>query len=61
MVKLFRELFGEWKLVKDTGFYRYYEKGDKRKAICYISGGGYQPLDFTWLKTGEWYEPKAPQ
>ena len=55
MVKLFRELFGEWKLVKDTGFYRYYEKGDKRKVIRY-SLGGPQPVCFTWLKTGEWYE-----
>lgn len=60
MVKLFRELFGEWTLVKDTGFYRYYEKGDKRKVIRY-SLGGHQPVCFTWLKTGEWYEPKVPQ
>lgn len=61
MVKLFRELFGAWTLVKDTGFCRYYKKGTKRKVICYVSGGGHQPLDFTWLKTGEWYESRSPK
>lgn len=41
-----------WKLIKDTGFNRYYENSNGKRKVVY-GVGGYQPVDRAVLNPDE--------
>jgi len=53
-------LFHRWETIKDTRETQYQRCSVCGKRRVTQWGGGYQPIDYYWLETGEWQVMTVP-
>lgn len=52
MIRWFKSLFA-WRAVRSTGVWLYAENSITGQRAAHWRGGGYQPIDWEWLRDGD--------